>query len=239
MKLTCPDCQKPVSAEDVNIKLGIGKCLACDAVFSLVDQIGQPLRSLRNSLPVAPPKHWRVDDFGPELTIRWSWYTHAIWFLVFFAIFWDGFLIVWYSIGIREFLGKGQINWGMIIMLVFPILHVAVGIGITYAVLVTFLNRTVVRVSGGELSIYQGPLPVWGNRRLSIIDICQFFCTEKSSRGKHGHSYSYSLNVLLTSGERISLINNFQDASHALYLERTLEDRLKIADERVPGDWVG
>lgn len=237
MKLTCPDCQKHVSAADVNIKLGIAKCLACDAVFSLVDQIGQPLRSLRNSLPATAPKHWMVEDFGSELTIRWRWYTHAIWFLVFFAIIWDGFLISWYTAAIAGLLIK--FNWGSIIMLVFPVLHLAVGVGLTYLVLTSFLNRTVVRVSGGELSIYQGPLPVWGNRRLSIIDICQFFCTESSSRGKRGYSYTYSLNALLVSGERVCLLNNFQDASEPLYLERTLEERLKIADERVPGDWVG
>lgn len=237
MKLSCPDCHQPVSAKDVNVQLGIGKCLACDSVFSLVDQIGMPLRSLRNSLPVAAPKHWVIDDFGPELTISWRWYTHAIWFLVFFAIIWDGFLIVWYTAAIAAFFT--EFNWAAVIMMVFPALHLAVGFGITYVVLTSFLNRTVVRVSGGELTIYQGPLPVWGNRRLSIIDVCQFFCTESASRGKRGYSYTYTLNALLTSGERISLISNFADASHPLYLERSLEDRLKIADERVPGEWVG
>lgn len=237
MKLTCPDCRKGVPAADVNIQLGIAKCLACDAVFSLVDQIGQPVPLVRNSLPVAPPKHWQVDDFGPELTISWRWYSHAVWFLVFFALFWDGFLVVWYSIGIAG-LGKGM-NWGSIFMLVFPMLHVAVGIGITYTVLTMFFNRTVVRLSAGELTVYQGPLPVWGNRRLSVIDICQLFCAEATNRGKHGHTYSYALSALLKSGERVCLLKNFQDPSEPLYLERTLEDRLKLTDERVPGDWVG
>lgn len=238
MKLTCPDCRKPVSAVDVNIKLGVGKCLACDSVFSLVDQTGLAVTPLRSNLPLAAPRHWRVDDFGPDLTIGWRWYTHTIWFLVFFAIFWDGFLLVWYSIAIGQLL-SGKHDWSAIIMLVFPSLHLLVGIGLTYAVLATFLNRTEIKLSSGELRVYQGPLPVWGNKRVSIIDVNQLFVSEKCHKRKRGYGYSYNLNVLLNSGERMSLLSNIQEPAEALYLERTLEERLRISDQRVAGDWVG
>jgi hypothetical protein len=238
MKLTCPDCRQPVPAADVNIKLGVGKCLACDAVFSLVDQTGRAIAPLRSNLPIAAPRHWRVDDFGPDLTIGWRWYTHAIWFLVFFAIFWDGFLFVWYTIAISQLM-SGEHDWSAIIMLVIPSLHLLVGIGITYAVLATFLNRTEVKLSSGELSVYQGPLPVWGNKRVSIIDVNQLFVSEQCHQRKRGCGYSYNLNVLLNSGERMSLLSNIQEPAEALYLERTLEERLRISDQRVAGDWVG
>lgn len=237
MKLTCPDCQTFIPAEDVNIQLGIGKCMACDSVFSLVDQTGLPLTSLRSNLPLAAPKHWRIEDFGSELTITWRWYSHGIWFLVLFAFIWDGFLVVWYSIAINELLTKG--SGSAIFGLLFPMLHVAVGLVITYVVLATLFNRTVVQLRYGELSIYQGPLPGWGNRRLPVMDICQLFCSEVVNHRKKGYSYSYNLNALLKNGERVCLLKNFQEPSEPLYLERTLEDRLKIADERVPGDWVG
>jgi hypothetical protein len=238
MKLTCPDCRQPVPATDVNIKLGVGKCLACDSVFSLVDQTGRAVTPLRSNLPIAAPRHWRVDDFGPDLTIGWRWYTHAIWFLVFFAIIWDGFLFVWYTVAIGQLLsGKG--DWSAVIMLVFPTLHLLVGVGITYAVFATFLNRTEVKLSSGELTVYQGPLPVWGNKRVSTIDINQLFVSEQCHQRKRGCGYSYNLNALLTSGERISLLSNIQEPAEALYLERTLEERLQLADQRVAGDWVG
>lgn len=240
MKLTCPDCQKPVPAADVNIKLGVGKCMACDAVFAVADQLGMPMarRGGSRDLPMAAPKHWRIDDFGPDLTIGWRWYTHAIWVLVVFGIFWDGFLVVWYSIAISSLL-SGKTDSGAIIMLVFPILHLLVGVGITYACVATFINRTEVKLRSGELSVYQGPLPVWGNKRISVIDISQLFVSEQCHRRKHGYGYSYNLNALLTNGERMSLLNNVQEATEALYLERTLEERLRISDQRVPGDWVG
>ncbi|WP_425616462.1 hypothetical protein NA78x_000108 [Anatilimnocola sp. NA78] len=237
MKLTCPDCRKPVSAADVNIQLGIGKCVACDAVFNISDQVGSPLRGSRRNMPLKAPKHYVVDDFGPDLAIRWSWFTHAVWFLVFFALFWDGFLLMWYA---SAFAGlRNGLNAGAILFLVFPLIHVAVGVGITYACLCCFMNRTEIKLAGGELAVWHGPLPVFGSRRIPTMDIRQLYCTEKFQRSKHGGSFVYTLSVLLQSGERIILIGNMREPDEVLYLERALEERLKLTDERVPGDWVG
>jgi hypothetical protein len=237
MQLTCPDCRKPITAENVNINLGLGKCLACNAVFNVLDQIGSPLRSAQRDMPLSKPKHYRVEDFGPDLTIRWSWYNHAIWLLVFFAIIWDGFLLFWYAMA---FQGIHKVNDGpMWLMLVFPLIHVAVGVGITYACLLGFINRTELKLARHELSIWHGPLPCTGNRRINPTDIRQLFCAEKYRRTKHGGTYYYSLNVLLNDGERICLINNILEATEVLYLERVLEERLQLPQERVPGDWVG
>lgn len=236
MKLTCPDCSKPVPAADVNVKLGIGKCLGCDAVFSLVDQIGLPMGRLRTRVPIAPPKKFKVDDFGPDLTLSWRWYTHAVWFLLIFAVVWDGFLIVWYGAAIGQLMaGKG--GNGIWFMLLFPILHLLVGLGITYAVILSFVNRTMIRLAGGELSVWHGPLPTWGNCRMLSSDISQLFCSETVSRTKRGYNHSYSLIALLQNGERVTLLSNLQDSFEALFLEQFLEDKLKIRDERVPGSF--
>jgi hypothetical protein len=236
MKLQCPDCQKPVPAQDVNIKLGVGKCLACDAVFSLVDQIGTPMFAKRKDLPLAPPKNYRIDDFGPEITVQWSWYSHAVWFMLLFALFWDGFLLVWYGAAVGS-LTSGKNLGNLWFMLLFPILHVAVGVGFTYAVLSMFVNRTVIKIASGELSVWHGPLPTWGKCRVSTADITQLFSTEHCHRRKRGHSYSYSVTALLTNGERMGLITNLQDSFEALFLERFLEEKLKIANQRVPGEF--
>lgn len=237
MKLSCPDCQKPVPANDVNIKLGIGKCLACDAVFSLADQVGAPLGSLRGKLPESPPRNFRIDDFGPDLTISWSWYTHAIWFLVAFAIFWNGILAVWYYQVFHDFFKTQGHKTAPLIALVFSSFHLLAGVGAAYVCLVTIFNRTEVRLRGGELTVTLGPWPAWGNRRVLSADIAQLFCTEHAHRGKRSTSYTYSLNALLTSGERMDLVNNIQQVSDALYLERAIENRLAIRDRRVAGEW--
>src|SRR5262245_58690998 len=179
MKLLCATCRSPISAADVNIDLGIAKCVVCDDVFSFLETVGSAIgtRPL-----VQTPKRYHVENWGSELVITRSWFNHSVWGLLAFCIFWDGFLVVWYWAGINELM-RGSHGSGMIwLMLVFPVLHVAVGLGLTYAVLCMFFNTTVIRVSGGELTVWSGPLPCGNNRRLFAADIKQLFCTETKVR---------------------------------------------------------
>ena len=59
------------------------------------------------------------------------------------------------------------------IMKVFPIAHVAVGVGLTYYTVAGFVNSTVLRVSEGQLAVRQGPFPWPGNRTLHTSDLDQ------------------------------------------------------------------
>jgi hypothetical protein len=243
MKLTCPHCQKPVPTQDVNIKLGVAKCLACDAVFSLVSQIGTPMPGKRNERPLAPPENFRIDDIGSEITVQWRWCSDATWILLMVAILWNAFLILYYGVGVGDVKG-GKQQAAAWLMFVFPILHVAVGVFLIYVVLLSFVNRTVIKIARGELSVWHGPLPAaLVNCRMPTADIAQLFCSEQVHRSKRkrssSRSYSYSVNALLTSGERMSLITSLHDSFEALYLERFLEEKLKIANQHVPGEFRG
>ena len=60
------------------------------------------------------------------------------------------------------------------------------------------------------------------------MDISQLFVSEQCHQRKRGCGYSYNLNALLTSGERTALVSNLQEPVEALYLERALEERLRI-----------
>jgi hypothetical protein len=233
MQLHCKSCGKLVRAEDVNIDQAIAKCLACHAVFSFLDQVCGAQVAPRPAVPL--PTRMKVENWGSELTIMWRWYTHAVWLLLAFCIFWDGFLVVWYAAGIGLLTaGKGD---GMIwVMLVFPVLHVLVGIGLTYAVLCTFINKTVVRVSMGELTVQHGPLPSAGNRRIFTHDLAQLYCTEKMHRHKNSCSTTYELQALLKDGEKLTLLSGLDQLDQALYVEQQVEQHLRIPDERVAGE---
>src|SRR6185503_9809473 len=91
-----------------------------------------------SAAPEVPiPERYTVSRHGDELSISWRWFKpgqHL--FLLFFVIAWDAFLVNWYF-------GAGP-GSGDIFFYVFPIAHVAAGIGLTYAVLTGFLNRTYV-----------------------------------------------------------------------------------------------
>lgn len=240
MQLFCKKCGKQVLAEDMDLGMALAKCRACSSVFSILDVLnegtepgGAAAKSER--LPAPLPKGYKVDEFGRELAITYSWFSVGAFALLFFCIFWDGFLVVWYVAGFNGLI-NGQMGAMAITLLLFPILHVAVGIGLTYAVVCMFVNRTEIRVTGGELSIWHGPVPCPGNCKLPTSDIKQLFVTETEHRGKHGTRYSYDVNAMKQDNTKQKLIGNLQDIQQALYLEQKLEQHLEIVDQRVPGE---
>jgi hypothetical protein len=233
MKLNCPNCGRSIPAEDVNIALAIAKCSGCDQVFNFAKEVGLPALRPDSKTPVPMPPKFTVEELGSELVIRWSWYSHAVWFLLFFCIFWDGFLIFWYSMA---FFGASQ---GMgavaILFLLFPLLHVAVGVGLTYFVFCSFINSTVIRISQGELTVRHGPLPWFGNHTLATFEISQLYCSEKVSNNRRGYHVHYDLNVMRSDNTKLSLLT-LEELDQVLYLEQKLESCLKIEDQRVPGE---
>jgi hypothetical protein len=236
MQLHCRSCGKPIPAEDVNISLALAKCGVCHAVFNFAGDVGGEARNWRDKTEVPMPKAFRVENWGSELAIHRRWYSHALWFLLFFCIVWDGFLVVWYSIGVGGLL-SGEMGGMVWIMLLFPILHVAVGVGLTYFVLCGFFNTTTIRVAGGELSVRHGPFPWYGNHRLFSSEVNQLYCTEKEHRGKHGRrSYTYNVALKTHAGDKVDLVTHLEELDHALFIEQQLERHLQIRDERVPGE---
>ena len=234
LQLACKSCGKAIPAADVNIDKAIAKCQACNAVFGILDVVTGS-RKAKGS--IAASRSIQVDAWGPELTLTKRWYSHGLWALLLFCIFWDGFLVIWYSIGIRG-LFSGQDNagfWPAIVMLVFPVFHVAVGVTLTYAVIGGFFNRTIVRVAGGELSVWHGPIPWPGNQRLFTADVQQLYCTESPTRKRDG---SKTYNVLAVTGknDEVTLITGLEQLDDGLFIEQQIEQHLKIPDQRMPGE---
>ncbi|MFV0446599.1 MAG: hypothetical protein ACK5Q5_23765 [Planctomycetaceae bacterium] len=69
--------------------------------------------------------------------------------------------------------------------LVFPFAHVAVGLGLIYAILTGHFNRTTARVQNGLLQIQHGPIWYPGGRTIPVDDIAQLYCSAGVSMGKH------------------------------------------------------
>lgn len=153
-------------------------------------------------------------------------------FLLFFCIAWDSFLLFWYSMA----LGGGT-PW---IMLVFPLLHVAAGIGLTYYTLCLFLNKTEINIVDEQLDVQHSPVPWWkGNVQLSTRDIQQIYVKEKVTSGKNGsQSRSYVLNCKTMNGDDETLLSiGILDAQQAKELEHRLEAYIGINNQPVPGEY--
>lgn len=247
MQLQCKECGRAIAAEDVNINLAIAKCQSCNSVFSFADKLPAPPPAMlaaagfRPKPEVAKPARFQLEEWGSDLSISYSWYNHAIWVLVFFCVIWDGFLVVWYGIAFGMFFmggnGGGGMGWFALLPILFPLLHVAVGVGLTYACIATFLNRTIIRVSAGELSVWSGPMPTWGNRRIPVHEVEQFYVSESISHRKRSTSITYGLSVVLRDKQRLALISSLQSPEEARFLEQKLEQALKIEDQPTPGEY--
>jgi len=116
----------------------------------------------------------------------------------------------------------------------FPILHVSVGIGLTYWTIAGFLNRTTLRLDERNLSVRHGPLPWKGNHTIPREDIKQLYCEHEVSQGKNGPTHSYYLSAVLVDERKLRL--GSMPADHAKYIEELFEERLGITDMRVSGE---
>lgn len=91
-------------------------------------------------------------------------------------------------------------------MIVFPIAHLAVGVGLTYYTLAGFLNHSQVIVDRDIFSIRHGPLPWMGNLRVPVSHVKQLYC--KESPGKKDGSITYQMSVVLKDGRKKDLLSN-------------------------------
>jgi len=199
-----------------------------------VDRLKRPANVSVEPPQTPIPERFRVTPTANEMTLpRRRVRAHHV-FMLFFAIAWDAFLVFWYF-------GPMSSSGGLLFK-IFPLVHVAVGVGITYSVLAGFLNSTMISVSQGQLRVHHGPLPWRGNRRLSRNDVTQLFVreTETNTRsrntGRVSVTFSYQLCAVDADAREITLLRGLENPAQARYLEHAFERHLGILDKRVPGE---
>jgi len=238
MQIKCKHCNEVVDAEDINLDRMLGKCKSCNAVFSFEDQIdASGVKQGPRSRGVVPlPKGFVVEDDGRDLRISRRWFTPVAIFLLFFCVAWDGFLVFWYAMALGE---KMPGPFGIFFIL-FPICHVAVGVGLTYFMLALFLNSTTIVVSQGLLSVRHGPLPWKGVRDIPIKELDQVYCKEKQHRSRNGSHTTFEVHAIQRGpkpeGGSLKLLSGLLEAEQALYIEQAIEKHLGIEDRFVGGE---
>jgi hypothetical protein len=225
IELKCKNCGSQLSPEDISPQLAAARCKHCNALFAIPS--ASPTEPIpRPKVPLPPGYEIHTAPNALQITRRWR--SASVWFLLFFTIFWNGFMIVWHSIAITQ---------GQWMMSAFGLIHTAVGIGLAYSVVATFINSTAIRCQPGSLQIQHGPLPWKGNKTLSTHGLEQLYCSEKISRGKNGSSTSYTIEAVYTGNRRETLLKGLTDPDQALFIEQEIEHTLKIRDRRVAGEF--
>ncbi len=175
----------------------------------------------------------QVIDDHHDLSISYKWMSPKAYFLFFFSIMWNGFLLFWYSM---TFIGGAPL-----IALLFPLIHVVIGVGLGYYSLALFLNKTTLNVSGDNLKIKHSPLPWLGNNlNLDVNDLEQLYVKEYKKSREGNTYYSYELRGKVVGGKDIKVLGlQDMESFEAKELERKIEDFLGIQDYRVAGEFEG
>jgi len=172
------------------------------------------------------PDKLELRNTGAGIEIIRKWFGWQTVFLTAFAVFWNGFLFTWYSFALPS---------GLTTFTLFPLIHVAAGVGITYTALAGWLNTTRIGVDQGKISVRHGPLPWLGNKDLDGSMLKQLYSKEKISRGRSSSSTSYEVHAILSSGRNAKLVSGLESSEQALYIEQEIERYFGIEDAPVRG----
>jgi hypothetical protein len=173
------------------------------------------------------PKGIRLFRRANGLRILRRWFSAKVFGLLFFCLFWDGFMVVWFSIAIKQRI------WPMA---AFGSIHGLVGVGLTYFTLAGFLNTTTITVINGLLQIRHAPMPVPGNRQIKADSLRQLYTNRIVHHGKNGTSISYELRAQTNDGRDEKVLGNLDSENQSLFIEQEIEEFLGIKDRAVLGE---
>ena len=232
MQLRCEVCDTPLPPDDVDLGLALARCRACNAVYSLEGRRAEGL-SPRPAAPVRPPAplptRFVVEDDGQVLRVQWRWFRPSALALLLFCAVWDGFLVMFYT---GMVLGNAPAA-----AFAFPLVHLAVGVGLTYVAVAQLANRTAVEVRSGTVTVRHRPLPWRGNRTWAREELRQLYGARRVQRSKGqvtGHTFD--LCGLDVEGRTRTLLSGLTEQEQVLWLEQALEKRLGILDKPVDGE---
>jgi DNA-directed RNA polymerase subunit RPC12/RpoP len=225
--LTCPSCGANVTVIENTNRY---RCEYCGNEHlvrnpAMVQPVAQST-PIRPKVPI-PPSVW-VKREGQSARIVKRWFSLKYIPMAFFCVAWDAFLFFWYSMALGT-----HAPW---IFVVFPIAHLAVGVGLSYSTLAGFLNRTFLEVTKDEVAVWFEPLPWMGEKTIKTRDLKQLYCKEKVTRGKNSDTYTYELFAVTTDDRQVNLLSNLESPDIALFFEQQIETWLRIQDQPVVGE---
>jgi hypothetical protein len=181
---------------------------------------------MANTIEIGLPEKLEVFQHGSHMEIVLKWFGWRIVVMTGFAIFWDGFLINWYT----QVAPRGDR-----MAMYFPLLHLAVGIGISYYVVAGWCNRTYISVGNGNVSVRHRPIPWFGNTEFDASNLRQLYAKEHVTRSRRGESSSYAVRAVTHDGRNVKLVSGLETSEQALYIEQAIEKYLGIRDAAVVG----
>lgn len=189
--------------------------------------------STEEELPIAVPEGMGVQREGERLTISRRWFGPAIVVMTIVAVFWNGFMLIWFGIAFSQ---------GEAIMAAFGSIHALVGLGMIYYVVAGYLNYTYIRVEPQRIAVLHEPVPWFGAKELDAQGIQQLYTKRRVSTSRSGSSHrtrttvTYEVRIIDGAGRDSSLIKGLAEDTQALFIEQAIEKHLDIPDRLVRGE---
>ncbi|MBN1935440.1 MAG: hypothetical protein JW934_12300 [Anaerolineae bacterium] len=174
------------------------------------------------------PNGMEMFNNGDSFAITRRWFSLSTIFLTVFAVFWDGFLACFYIM-----LATPNTNPSVFL---FPLIHVAIGVGLTYYALAGYINKTHIYVDHSTISIRHAPLPSFGNKTIDASDIKQVYVKRHVSHSRRGTSVTFQVCALTHSEKNLKLLSGLSSDEQALFVEQEIEKFLRIENVPVRGE---
>ncbi|MCP4752358.1 MAG: hypothetical protein GY866_15805 [Proteobacteria bacterium] len=226
MKVTCDVCHKEIETVDIDLDKGIARCPGCNTVFDCSSKLESVGKYRRDKIGLPGSIKLRKED--GSLKIEYRWLSSQLMYLTPFCLAWDALPVIWY---VRTSMLES--NPGMLLYL---IVHLLVGIGLTYYCLAGFLNKTTVSVADGNLQVRDTPLTFLRNMAIPNDQLDQLYAMEKVHRGRKISWSSYEVHAITKPGRIVRLVAGLNNSEQALYIEQVVEDHLGILDRPVEGE---
>jgi hypothetical protein len=187
MKVQCPSCVRFITAAEMDLAAGRAACASCGELFPLPSVA---LQTRAGSLALPADLNCQEIEHGETLSLVLKPSRFAGLVQAAFAAVWDGFLVFWYATAFRHPSPGGMALW-------FPLLHVGVGVFVTWNALRKLFNRTTIRLTRERLTIAEGPVPAYARLDVPIAAVERFEAGRREQSTKGG-TRSLPIVLLLT-----------------------------------------
>lgn len=181
---------------------------------------------MEEHMEVGLPDKMALQKFPSYIHISRKWFGLQIIFMTVFAVFWNIFIF-------RFYVGMDESTDSFAKML--PLLHVVVGVCISYYGLAGWLNKSHIFVSKESIEINHKPMPWFGHKKINATDLKQLYSKEKISNSRNNTTVTYEVHAILSNGTNTKLLGGLESSEQALYIEQEIEKYLNIKDSPVKG----
>ncbi len=228
MALSCTVCGAPIAPEAIGSD-GLARCHHCDAITQL--ELKGPRRHRSQGPPPRPPvpmpPRFRLEDRGGRTHIRWRWPWRTRGLLGVALVLWALYgAYAW--LGVVMELDEGPLSSS------YPTFHGLLGLALVYVLVVSLVNRITLQAQRGALRITQGPLPWPKGKRLAGVE--QLYSKRRELRQGENGTVFFELWAITRDRRQHKLVGGLDHPHQALWLERTLEERMGLEDRAVAGE---